>query len=190
MNKPLRLREIMEDPEWLPVVKSYEQFSSLDKFETYFKRPLSIHGVKHARRVLFHTLVLCELCQMAEPDKELLISAALFHDIGRDNDGLCFTHGQRSIEKMVALELAPADQDDFAMMKFIVTYHCIDDKQAGADLHSVPAGSRDRAWRLFEVLKDADGLDRVRINDLDVSYLRNPESMRLARLAHELLAHV
>ena len=35
-----------------------------------------------------------------------------------------------------------------------------------------------------------DGLDRVRINDLDVRYLRNPQSMRLAGLANELLAEI
>ena len=180
VDSPLTLREIMDGPEWSPVVRSYEQYSQIAGFDSYFERPRSIHGVKHAWRVLFHTLMICELW----------IAAALYHDIGRDNDGLCYVHGKRSVEKMAALNLAPADPTDFATMKFMVTYHCIDDRQAKAELEKVDSATRDRAWRLFGVLKDADGLDRVRINDLDVKYLRNPESLRLAGLARELLAEI
>ena len=190
INSPLTLREVMDGPEWSTVVRSYEQYSQIAGFDSYFERPRSIHGVKHAWRVLFHTLMICELCALSAPDRELLISAALYHDIGRENDGLCYVHGKRSVEKMAALNLAPTDPTDFATMKFMVTYHCIDDRQAKTDLAKVDAGARERAWRLFVVLKDADGLDRVRINDLNVKYLRNPESLRLAGLARELLARV
>ena len=190
INSPLTLREVMDGPEWSPVVRSYEQYSQLAGFDSYFERPRSIHGVKHAWRVLFHTLMICELCALPAPDRELLISAALYHDIGRDNDGLCYVHGKRSVEKMAALNLAPTDPTDFAALKFMVTYHCIDDHQAKADLAKVDAGARERTWRLCSVLKDADGLDRVRINDLDVKYLRNPQSTRLAGLAWELLKQI
>ena len=190
IDSPLTLTEVMNGPEWSPVVRSYEQYSQIAGFDSYFERPRSIHGVKHAWRVLFHTLMICELCALPAPDRELLISAALYHDIGRENDGLCYVHGKRSVEKMAALNLAPADPTDFATVKFMVTYHCIDDHQAKVDLENVASGARERAWKLFGVLKDADGLDRVRINDLNVRYLRNPESVRLAGLARELLAHV
>ena len=189
-DSPLTLREVMDGPEWSPVVRSYEQYSQITGFDSYFERPRSIHGVKHAWRVLFHTLMICELCALPAPDRELLISAALYHDIGRENDGLCYVHGKRSVEKMAALNLAPTDPMDFATMKFLVTYHCIDDRQAEADLEKVDTAARVRTWRLFGVLKDADGLDRVRINDLNIKYLRNPESLRLAGLARELLAEI
>ena len=190
IDSPLTLREVMDGPEWSPVVRSYEQYSQITGFDSYFERPRSIHGVKHAWRVLFHTLMICELCALPAPDRELLVSAALYHDIGRENDGLCYVHGRRSVEKMAALNLAPADPTDFATMEFMVAYHCIDDRQAKAELEKVDSAARARTWRLFGVLKDADGLDRVRVNDLDVRYLRNPQSMRLAGLAHELLARV
>ena len=44
------------------------------------------------------------------------------------------------------------------------------------------------ALRVFRVLKDADALDRVRLGDLDVSYLRFPESVQRVDRAWELLA--
>lgn len=190
MLKQLKLREILEGEDWISVVKSYERFSQIDRFDAYFDRPQSIHGVRHARRVLFHTLILCEMCSVGEQDKDLLVSAALFHDIGRDNDGLCFKHGKRSAEKMVALDLVPAERETTEILKYIVTYHCIGDSQAEADLHLISPGSRDRTWRLFSVLKDADGLDRVRIGDLDINFMRNPEAIQLENLAHELLVHI
>ena len=190
MDSLLTWREISEEPVWQPVMSAYESRARVEHFETYFERPSSIHGVRHAHRVLLHTLVLCRLCRVGESDRELLVSAALFHDIGRDNDGLCFTHGRRSAEKMAALRLAPADGEAAEVLRYIVTYHCIGDSRAEADLPLMPAAFRERAWRLYRVLKDADGLDRVRIGDLDERYLRNPEASRLTALAHELLAYI
>jgi hypothetical protein len=48
--------------------------------------------------------------------------------------------------------------------------------------HSIPK-ELDRVhphWRLTSLLKDADALDRVGIDDLDPRYLRNPEARGMA----------
>jgi hypothetical protein len=39
---------------------------------------------------------------------------------------------------------------------------------------------------LICLLKDADGLDRVRLGDLDTSYLRHPEAREMADFAERL----
>jgi len=41
-------------------------------------------------------------------------------------------------------------------------------------------------WRLTSQLKDADGLDRVRLGDLDIRYLRNPEAKEMVGFAKAL----
>ena len=41
-------------------------------------------------------------------------------------------------------------------------------------------------WRLTSLLKDADGLDRVRLGDLDPLFLRNDESRAMVPFAHAL----
>jgi hypothetical protein len=41
-------------------------------------------------------------------------------------------------------------------------------------------------WRLTSLLKDADGLDRVRLGDLDPRYLRNLEAHRMVTSAQTL----
>ncbi len=44
----------------------------------------------------------------------------------------------------------------------------------------------DPDWPLIALLKDADGLDRVRLGDLDPSYLRLPESLTMVDFAQRL----
>lgn len=182
----LSLQEILESPNWALMASEYEQLSQVEKLEGRFVHSKGIHGVRHARRVLFHTLILCELCRVSGQDKSLLILAALYHDIGRDRDDRCLVHGRQSAIKMTALGLMPSDREEAELVKFIVAYHCIDDSRAQTALQDLPERLRGRAWRLYTVLNDADGLDRVRINDLDVSYLRNHEALRLESLAYEL----
>lgn len=41
-------------------------------------------------------------------------------------------------------------------------------------------------WPLIALLKDADGLDRVRLGDLDPRYLRHPESKGMVAFAQAL----
>ena len=54
--------------------------------------------------------------------------------------------------------------------------------------HSAPKEvSRDHHyWPLIALLKDADGLDRVRLGDLDPRYLRNVEAKAMAPFAQNL----
>lgn len=60
--------------------------------------------------------------------------------------------------------------------------------EAAVTAHSAPKEvSRDHQhWPLIALLKDADGLDRVRLGDLDQRYLRNPESKRMVPFAQAL----
>lgn len=190
MTDQLTMKEISSDSRWSPVVRSYQQYSQYEHLEALFERPAGIHGVRHARRVLFHTLVLCKLCGIEEQDQKLLVTASLFHDIGRENDGLCFRHGRLSVEKMLALKLLPENQEFSDSLKFIISFHCIGDDESWVALQKAKDMERENTWRLFCIFKDADGLDRVRINDLDMSYMRNPETLHMGRLANEVLVKI
>ena len=69
---------------------------------------------------------------------------------------------------------------------FLIKYHCLDDKLAEEYLKSTDTiRARKRTWLLYQILKDADALDRVRfgIYDLDVNQLRLPISHKLVPLA-------
>ena len=64
--------------------------------------------------------------------------------------------------------------------------HCLDDNMAET-LDEYFIDNRERAVRLLKLFKDSDGLDRVRINDLNVKYLRYPVSRELVSFAEYLL---
>jgi hypothetical protein len=67
---------------------------------------------------------------------------------------------------------------DYEQIRTAVVHHCLPDELDRAHPH----------WRLTSLLKDADGLDRVRLGDLDPRYLRNPEAREMVGFAEALFA--
>jgi hypothetical protein len=95
-----------------------------------------------------------------ELDQEALRWAAATHDTQRLTDGNDYPHGERAaawLRSGVALSIPPSS---FDTVLYLDIWHVPSDMQA-------PEMTSDLA-----VFKDADGLDRVRIYDLDPAYLR------------------
>ena len=148
-----------------------------------------IHGVGHTLRVLIHAVELGEALGIPPWETEAVRAAALWHDIGRTDDGADYYHGAKSAGKVVGLGLyrrLPPHVAQTAL--YAVTHH------SGSEEHGLRAGQRmpepGSALRVFRILKDADGLDRVRLGDLDPSYLRLPPSPSRVARARELLRHL
>jgi HD superfamily phosphodiesterase len=146
----------------------------------------TIHGVSHTLRVMVHVSEIALALRVSEWERDTAVLAALWHDIGRTHDGGDYYHGAKSAGKVVGLGLHagwPADRVEVAL--HAVTHH------SGDDAHAERAASwfadPEAAHRVFRILKDADGLDRVRLGDLDVSYLRFPENRSRVERARELL---
>ncbi|MDD4588472.1 MAG: HD domain-containing protein, partial [Heliobacteriaceae bacterium] len=154
----------------------------------WFFRPYGIHGHAHTKRVLLLLLILADIVGLDEPDTIILETVALYHDIGRDHDGVDPGHGGLSYAKAVKDRLLPGTgPQDQALVRFIMENHCVDDAKASRRVARYGIKDKAKALRLFNIFKDADGLDRVRINDLDVNQLRTAAAKGLAGLAQELL---
>jgi uncharacterized protein len=103
--------------------------------------------------------------------------AAVLHDVGRLSDGWDSGHGARSADWVVknrdALPFALPD-DLFERVLLCRRWHETSD--------------RDISVMTTELMciKDADGLDRVRINDLNPSFLRTEIARTLAAQAWDL----
>jgi hypothetical protein len=69
------------------------------------------------------------------------------------------------------------DEDD-AAIHTAVTHHSLPKELDREHPH----------WRLTSLLKDADGLDRVRLGDLDPRYLRNLQAHAMVTFAQTLFA--
>lgn len=157
----------------------YNKYKSYIKEELFF-RPFGHHGVGHTKRVLKIALTLAKMKQVSEHDTHLLAIAACYHDIGRKGDGVDDEHGQKSADDFLYLGLDKQHDlsyKDLYVVLDLIKYHAVDDSNWTDDEHLL----------LYQILKDADALDRIRFNDLDSKYLRLEESKTLIPFAENLL---
>ncbi|NLW90061.1 MAG: hypothetical protein GXY34_00455 [Syntrophomonadaceae bacterium] len=153
----------------------------------YFHRPFGIHGLAHTKRVLLHCLILSYLEQISPASTDILCNAALYHDIGRTNDNYDPQHGCESYKKLLALQLSPyEDIDSSETLRFLMENHCVADQEAVNLLTGYQVQDPGYVLDLYHVFKDADGLDRIRIMDLDVKQLRTESARRLLLVARQL----
>lgn len=189
---PEKIKDIQEIPLCTldEIMKKYPKLGfnygmhKKDILDKYFLNPTSIHGTKHAKRVLFFALLLAYEEKLREEDFNIVVKAAKFHDIGRTHDNYDEIHGIQSYKKMGKLGLVTEDGEDKAILRFIVENHCVPDKKGMENLKKYHIKDEKRALRLYNILKDADGLDRVRLDDTDIRYFRLPLSKKLPLVAH------
>ncbi len=112
-----------------------------------------------------------------------LMAAALIHDLARRHDGYCTEHGSwaAKTKRAIAEEFLlgfPLPEDEWASVAGAVTAHSRSDPPA-----------RYRPGSLTALLKDADGMDRVRLYEApDPAYFRHPFTADYIDFAWELLA--
>ncbi len=162
------------------------------------ERADGIHGRTHIQRVYVLAQRLTGELATPRAECELLLQAVLWHDIGRSHDGVEPEHGARSVDRVLELGLADGSdgpreggglsEADRELVFFAIRQHSLADELAPAAARSLrdPAAALHLLW----LLKDADGLDRVRIWDLDPSRLRFDDSRRLVGFAQELYASI
>ena len=168
------------------ILKEIEKHKS-DIGEKLFIEPEGIHGINHAARVMYLALTISKLENYNERDRNILISASKFHDIGRINNSVCLIHGKLSNIKMDEYNLLNEFSDeDKSILKYVVHNHCRHDQDTLDNIDIFHIEDKERAVRLLMAFKDSDGLDRVRVNDLDPNYLRNDSSKKLVNLAEDL----
>lgn len=136
----------------------------------------SIHGIDHMARVFILQELICDKLesQGTAVNREAVRWASMAHDVGRINDGIDGEHGQRSakwIKENLSSQMSPEMLDTVA---YIVHWHVPSDNEA-------PAMTTE-----LQALKDADGLDRVRIGDLNPRYLRTNAAKSLIGVAEDL----
>jgi hypothetical protein len=146
-----------------------------------FRHHSMLHGQAHVARVMVHAFRLLRATgHTAETAR--VWGAVYLHDLARTHDGCCERHGAdavRRFEREAALQQHLAEggvrDDDQAALATAVRLHCRRDPP------------RDHPhWTTVALLKDADGLDRVRLWDLDPEYVRFPAARAMVSFAERL----
>lgn len=154
----------------LQLLRDFEPKESWLAHNSYY------HGVGHMTRVFVLQELICD--RLAEQgvaiNRQALRWASMSHDVGRRDDGIDPEHGRRSakwIEDNLSDRMSPEMLD---VVTYIVHWHVPSDSEA-------PVMTVE-----LKVLKDADALDRVRLGDLDPSYLRTEPAKGLIEIAEQL----
>ena len=155
-----------------------EKLESLNR-EALYVSP--VHGEGHIERALLHGAFCAMEDGLDAEDTALLLEACSYHDVGRVNDWLDDEHGHRSSLRLA--ELTGRTGEELVMLRAAVDAHSRKDSLLEETLRSYAPADFPRALRLAQLLKDADGLDRVRINDLKTSFLRREASRDRADFA-------
>ena len=173
-----------------------------DVAQDWFRRYSSLHGVTHTQRVHVHAQRLLEQLEWNEADRELVLRAALYHDIGRFGDGVEPEHGASSVERADEQgRLADLVAEDAAVVRFAILRHSLRDGGAPGLAAELAAGDDparrlaepERALRVLWLLKDADALDRVRLGFgecADPRQLRHEATIKLIPFAAALYAEL
>jgi len=130
------------------------------------------HKIDHLVRTTVLTYKICQSLNVNEYDTMILLISALLHDIGRRNNSNDIKHGEISACKAKGLL---KDKKIFDIIK----NHSIGDRNIKSEYKG-----------MILILKDADALERIRNNDLNVKYIRNKESLCLIDFAKSLFSEL
>ena len=172
-----------------------ELFTSIDNEvkDDYLKIPQN-HGARHMEDVVLFSYILGLENLKDIHDRELLLRAAQYHDIGRVSGGE-EVHAEASAKIAFETLSDKYDKDDLALIATLIEFHEVPRKLINIDEIFISIANKygviniEKARSMAEMLKDADALDRTRFVNrarLDSRYLKYDTSLRLIKFSSEL----
>ena len=83
---------------------------------------------------------------LTESDRQILIYFSLLHDLGRLNENVDATHGERSVELIhkrgIRLRGIRLSREEYRIAELIIAHHCRDDGEGIAVITAEPGLSR------------------------------------------------
>ena len=176
-----------------------------------------LHGLKHNNRVAMLALRIAQKQGLLENDKDgrikdMIITASYYHDLGRVVGGIAFElgpHAKRSVKKLNNMNLTYLNgqnytEEDMNILKLLIEGHETKKDEEFDNLsqkYNIQDDKLSQVNQLFKIIKDADALDRVRLDkwsdkiplpfvrgsvDLNFNYLRSGEAKSLIFASYEL----
>lgn len=179
----------VNDIEAVIQANNYRQVISdrLNLIGEQFYSKFEYHDVNHALRVALFSLVIANYIKIDKNDFNLIIDAALLHDVGRVDDYEDFNHEKLSAK--IALDIKKIDSY-YDVNKINLLLAIIEGHRSDVCDNLIPKSYNveeiDKYQRLLKIIKDADILDRTRlfkISLIDINELNYEISKRLFKFA-------
>lgn len=166
------------------------------KKEFLFKS--NFHGLYHSEKVLLFSYLIGKAEKLNDVEMEIIMDAAIYHDIGRNNENEDTAHGFASSCRLdsekgrILSNTIYEDNVTFTYLKAICDAHSMpDDKEKRIfDNYNYEEEKieYEQFHKLSDILKDADALDRTRFASvnpaaLKESFLRNESAKKLVGFA-------
>lgn len=161
--------------------------TQMKDFDTTILYKSEGHGIHHNIRVSFFAFIISTNEKINNSDFNLIMEACKYHDIGRKNDLEDPFHGRRSADNINFLK-DKYTEEELNYIKTIITCHSLNDKEFEKIAIKNKVKDLARCKKMHEILKDSDGLDRVRLHYpfVNIKYLRTDAAKRMIPYAHEL----
>ncbi len=142
----------------------------------FFRTPEGIHGLGHETRVLIWSQILSSMVREENMgvDSDVVGWVAAFHDTQRWNDGIDAGHGTRAADWILERPSWLSSSIPIEEVAYVCRWHVPGDEEA-------PAMTPE-----LKVFKDADALDRWRIDDHDPAYLRTNATKKMLDARYSL----
>lgn len=204
INKKI-IEDFIDDTSYKPILdnyKKYKQYTLKEVLDILNIKDLKtemtsinediiyksdLHGIKHNRRVIFYAYFISYIEKINKEDLRIVLDGCKYHDIGRINDLKDDLHGKRGANMIIDY----INYEDINYLQAIIEIHSIDESNIDMIVKKYDVNKK-RFDKMFKILKDADNLDRVRLDKtknyswLDPNYLRLNVSHKLVKIARQL----
>lgn len=182
------LSNILADSSYDSIRQHYEYwYQFMEKYIEFWLPDSELHTIDHCARVLFHALHIADQKGLSDDEKNALCKAAVFHDTRRLDDGIDQGHGRRAAEYFD--EYCQENELSFDLRAYYAIYYHDQDDVLGLSKIEKSPDLDDRAILIYQVFKDADAMDRLRLGwfALDTKFLRTEEARDMTGFAEYLI---
>jgi hypothetical protein len=202
----------LKDKQYLNFINKYKQYdftdicymisnnnnyflSQLNNINTNFLCESLLHGIYHSEKTLFFAYIICIFESLNDNDIYIICDAAKYHDIGRNSDEVDYSHGEygaRLIDQIVAHDDFYCHRSNLELLKFAIHYHCMPSDMFNVLIKYYNITNVKQAHIICDILRDADALDRVRLNphsqymQTNPYYLKTDYAKKLIKVAHQV----
>ncbi len=177
-------------------ITNLEELSKRAINENLYTNPPDFqHDLKHVERVMLYAQLIANKMQKQglNVNENKLLMAALYHDIGKTIGASNKEHGKVGMLEFKKKMQGKIDNVTLEQLSLIIGNHSEENNKLDFQNTNLNLEEQEEAQLLCNILKDADALDRNRLNypppigNCDINYLRTDAAKEILPLTDNLL---